>query len=329
MSDVQIPIGEVKLEGELIIPPGARGLVVFVHGSGSSRHSRRNHAVARVIRESGNGTLLFDLLTPEEEAQDEDTAQLRFDIRLLASRLVAVTHWLAAQPAARDLGIGYFGSSTGGAAALVAAAEDGMRVDAVVSRGGRPDLAYAALLHVEAPTLLIVGGEDDVVIGLNEQAFAKLRCKKELKIMPGATHLFEEPGALESVAQMAADWFREHSQIHGPVRDQRLNQLNRPKGELRAEAHDQEQGRRGVCAEGFGFERYSIGLDLGHSFSLSRHGRAVILRVTRKLCMAITRKLALQFCNQMLVGKLRKTRQMRCKAKRGHLPRNRDHTRGV
>ena len=209
-KEVSIPCGDVTLEGDLAIPPGARGVVVFAHGSGSSRHSPRNQFVARVIRESGNGTLLFDLLTPEEEAEDEDTARLRFDIGLLARRLVAVTRWLATQPVARDLGIGYFGSSTGGAAALVAAAEVGAGVDAVVSRGGRPDLACAALLHVEAPTLLIVGGCDDVVIGLNEQAFAHLRCTKELKIVPGATHLFEEPGALEEVARMAAAWFREH-----------------------------------------------------------------------------------------------------------------------
>ena len=218
-SDVRIPAGEVTLDGELAIPPGAGGVVVFAHGSGSSRHSPRNQFVARVIRESGNGTLLFDLLTREEEAEDNITARLRFDIGLLAGRLVEATRWLLTQPATRNLGIGYFGSSTGGAAALVAAAADVRRIDAVVSRGGRPDLAGDALAQVQAPTLLIVGGYDDVVIGLNEEAFAELRCKKELKIVPGATHLFEEPGALEAVARMAADWFRAHLHSHPETAD--------------------------------------------------------------------------------------------------------------
>jgi len=207
---VSIPCGEVTLEGELAIPSGSNGVVVFAHGSGSSRHSPRNQYVARVIRESGNGTLLFDLLTRREEMEDQVTGHLRFDIGLLAGRLVEVTRWLVAQPAARELGIGYFGSSTGGGAALVAAAEVGPRIGAVVSRGGRPDLAGAALPHVESPTLLIVGGYDDVVIQLNEEALAELRCEKELKIVPGATHLFEEPGTLEAVAGLAADWFRRH-----------------------------------------------------------------------------------------------------------------------
>jgi pimeloyl-ACP methyl ester carboxylesterase len=216
---VQIPVGEVMLDGELILPPDARGLVVFVHGSGSSRHSPRNQYVARIIRESGLGTLLFDLLTREEEREDRVTAALRFDIDLLAGRLEAVTHWLLEQRATRHLGIGYFGSSTGGAAALVAAAGRGRRIDAVVSRGGRPDLAGDALRRVDSPTLLIVGGYDQVVIDLNERAFAELHCQKELQIVPGATHLFEEPGALEAVARLAAEWFHRHLRLHPEAAD--------------------------------------------------------------------------------------------------------------
>ena len=213
-TEVHIPCGAATLEGTLVIPPAANGIVVFAHGSGSSRHSPRNQFVARVIHESGNGTLLFDLLTPDEEIEDNLTRRLRFNIELLARRLVEVTRWLVAQPAARDLSIGYFGSSTGGGAALVAAAEIGRRIDAVVSRGGRPDLAGAALARVETPTLLIVGGYDDVVIRLNQEALAELHCEKELKIVPGATHLFEEHGALQAVARLAADWFRQHFQSH-------------------------------------------------------------------------------------------------------------------
>lgn len=208
--EVRIPCGAVTLEGALAIPPGANGVVVFAHGSGSSRHSPRNQFVARVIRESGNGTLLFDLLTAEEEIEDNVTRSLRFDSGLLASRLAEVTSWLVAQPATRDLGIGYFGSSTGGGAALAAAAGVRQRIDAVVSRGGRPDLAGDALPGVQSPTLGIVGGNDDAVIRLNKEALAELRCEKELKIVPGATHLFEEPGALEADARVAADWFRRH-----------------------------------------------------------------------------------------------------------------------
>ena len=207
---VCIAAGSASLNGELEIPEGANGVVVFAHGSGSSRHSPRNQYVARVIRESGNGTLLFDLLTEEEGLEDSVTASLRFDIGLLVRRLVEAARWLGAQPSARGFDIGFFGSSTGGAAALVAAAELERRIGAVVSRGGRPDLAGAALTRVESPTLLIVGGLDRVVIELNERAFAELRCERELKIVPGATHLFEEPGALESVARLAADWFRAH-----------------------------------------------------------------------------------------------------------------------
>lgn len=211
-EQVRIPAGRVHLEGELVIPAGASGVVLFAHGSGSSRHSPRNQFVARVIRESGNGTLLFDLLTQTEEIEDNVTARLRFDIGFLAERLVAATRWLRNQPPGRNCAIGYFGSSTGGGAALVAAAELGKEIAAVVSRGGRPDLAGHALPRVQAPTLLIVGGYDEVVIQLNEEALAKLRCVKELKIVPRATHLFEEPGALEEAARLAADWFRRHLQ---------------------------------------------------------------------------------------------------------------------
>ncbi len=218
-AEVRISCGTVMLEGALGVPPGANGIVVFAHGSGSSRHSARNQFVARVIRESGNGTLLFDLLTAEEEIEDNVTGSLRFDIGLLANRLAEVTRWLVAQPAARDLGIGYFGSSTGGAAALVAAAKVGPRINAVVSRGGRPDLAGDALLRVQSPALLIVGGYDDAVIRMNKEALAILRCEKELKIVPGATHLFEEAGALEAVARLAADWFRRHFHTYSEATD--------------------------------------------------------------------------------------------------------------
>jgi len=208
--EVQIQSGSATLEGELSIPPNANGIVLFAHGSGSSRHSPRNQYVARVIREGGVGTLLFDLLTREEERVDLMTRHLRFDIGLLASRLVEATAWAARQDDMRHLRVGYFGSSTGGAAALVAATMAGDRIGAVVSRGGRPDLAGAALPRVKSPTLLIVGGLDKVVIRLNEEAYAELQCEKEMKIVPGATHLFEEPGALEEVARLAAEWFGRH-----------------------------------------------------------------------------------------------------------------------
>ena len=207
---VRIAAGSVALEGEWCVPAGAVGIVLFAHGSGSSRHSPRNLAVARALQDSGMGTLLFDLLTREEEVEDARTGELRFDIGLLARRLVAATRWMARQPDGKHFGIGYFGSSTGGAAALVAAAEPGAVVDAVVSRGGRPDLAGEALARVEAPTLLIVGERDDVVLQLNEEAFEQLHCDKELAVVPGATHLFEEPGALEEVARLAAAWFKRH-----------------------------------------------------------------------------------------------------------------------
>ncbi len=211
---IPIPCGPVTLQGELTVPTGANGIVIFVHGKGSSRFSPRNQFVARTIRDSGNGTLLFDLFNQEEEAKDMDTANLRFDIPLLAKRLTTVTRWLRAQPLMGDLGIGYFGSSTGGAAALLAAVEGEDKIDAVVSRGGRPDLAGSALHRVHVPTLLIVGGCDEAVIRLNEKAFSVLRCKKELKVIPGATHLFPEPGALAAVARLAADWFSDHLRRH-------------------------------------------------------------------------------------------------------------------
>ncbi|HMC65455.1 MAG TPA: alpha/beta family hydrolase [Gemmataceae bacterium] len=198
----------VTLGGDLTIPANAVGIVLFAHGSGSSRHSPRNQFVARAIRERGVATLLFDLLTEEEEAQDDLTGRLRFDIGLLAGRLVAATKWIARQQETQKLGIGYFGASTGGAAALVAAAEIGPAIDAVVSRGGRPDLASEALESVQSPTLLIVGERDETVLELNRSAFDRLPCEKELKVITRATHLFEEPGALEQVARLAADWFR-------------------------------------------------------------------------------------------------------------------------
>jgi putative phosphoribosyl transferase len=208
--DVRLPAGETALHGTLHIPEDAYGIVVFAHGSGSSRFSPRNQYVARVIRDAGLGTLLFDLLTPEEETVDLRTRQLRFDIHLLATRLVDAATWIARTDEVRHLCIGYFGASTGGGAALVAAARLKHTIGAVVSRGGRPDLAGAALPHVVSPTLLIVGGRDTAVIQLNEAAYAQLRCKKALKIVPGATHLFEEPGTLEDVAQLAAQWFQQH-----------------------------------------------------------------------------------------------------------------------
>lgn len=198
------------LDGELDIPAQAPGIVLFAHGSGSSRHSPRNQFVAEVIRRHGAGTLLFDLLTGDEEQMDDMTGALRFDIGLLARRLADATRWLENQPDSKGLAIGYFGASTGGGAALAAAAEMGNRIAAVVSRGGRPDLAGAALPGVRCPVLLIVGGLDDAVIELNKAAFSRLRCKKEMHLVPGATHLFAEPGTLEKVAALSAEWFRIH-----------------------------------------------------------------------------------------------------------------------
>jgi putative phosphoribosyl transferase len=207
---VKVPTAPVELEGNLGVPEGARGVVLFAHGSGSGRHSPRNRYVARVLREAGLGTLLIDLLTPDEEEVDLRTRHLRFDIGLLAQRLAGATDWLTENPDTRGLRIGYFGASTGAGAALVAAAERREAVGAVVSRGGRPDLAGDALPLVEAPTLLIVGGNDVPVIGMNEEALARLRAEKRLEILPGAGHLFEEPGALEEVARLAAEWFARH-----------------------------------------------------------------------------------------------------------------------
>jgi putative phosphoribosyl transferase len=207
---LQIPAGEVTLTGDLEIPEKAQGLVLFAHGSGSSRRSPRNQAVAEVLRDAGVGTLLFDLLTPGEEAEDAYSGHLRFDIGLLSRRLAIVTEEIADDPHSKNLRFGYFGASTGGAAALRAAAALGSTIGAVVSRGGRPDLAGEALAHVKAPTLLIVGERDEDVLRLNEQAYEKLQCEKSLAVVPHATHLFQEPGALEEVARLAADWFRKH-----------------------------------------------------------------------------------------------------------------------
>jgi putative phosphoribosyl transferase len=211
-GEVQISAGSLLLNGELKIPEKAAGIVLFAHGSGSSRHSPRNQYVANVIRDAGVGTLLFDLLTRREEEIDNYTREFRFDINLLAGRLVAATNWLAGESETSHLRPGYFGASTGGGAALVAAAELGEQVGAVVSRGGRPDLAGKALHLVKAPTLLMVGSLDGPVIRMNEDAYTQLRCEKELKIVPGATHLFEEPGKLEEVARLAASWFVKHLQ---------------------------------------------------------------------------------------------------------------------
>jgi putative phosphoribosyl transferase len=208
--EIMINADNVNLYGELEVPAGAKGVVLFAHGSGSSRHSPRNQYVARILREAGMGTLLFDLLTQDEERDDENTGVFRFDIKLLAKRLLGATLWLENQREARGLKVGYFGSSTGGGAALMAAAALGERITAVVSRGGRPDLAGDALPNVKCPTLLIVGGLDDVVIQLNERAMAKLRCEKALWIVPGASHLFEERGKLEEVARLSAEWFHDH-----------------------------------------------------------------------------------------------------------------------
>jgi dienelactone hydrolase len=207
---VHVSAGQVTLEGNLEIPSGAQGIVLFAHGSGSSRFSPRNRFVARVLQEAGLATLLIDLLTSEEEAVDRRTRELRFDIDLLARRLVGATDWLDRQPETQELNLGYFGSSTGAAAALVAAPERVESVDAIVSRGGRPDLAGPVLNQVRAPTLLIVGGLDYQVRRLNERALDRIPAEKKIEIVPGATHLFEEPGALEQVARLASDWFQHH-----------------------------------------------------------------------------------------------------------------------
>ena len=209
-NEIFIPLKEAKLRGELNLPPDASSIVLFAHGSGSSRRSSRNEFVARRLRAQGKiGTLLFDLFTAEEEAEASHR-HLRFNIPLLAERLVVVTQWVLDTVTPRDLNVGYFGSSTGGAAALGAAPDLSDTVGVVVSRGGRPDLAGDSLGHVKASTLLIVGGNDKPVIALNEEAYYLLHCERALRIIPGATHLFEEEGALEKVAEMAADWFAAH-----------------------------------------------------------------------------------------------------------------------
>jgi putative phosphoribosyl transferase len=205
--EVRVSAGPVTLEGNLGIPDSTRGIVLFAHGSGSGRHSPRNRYVAGALREAGLATLLVDLLTPEEEEVDLRTRRLRFDIGLLANRLAGATDWLAQEPDTQDLRVGYFGASTGAAAALVAAAKHLEAVSAVVSRGGRPDLAGKELSRVVAPTLLIVGGEDEPVIDMNREAIEQIRAEKKLEVVPGATHLFEEPGTLEEVARLAAGWF--------------------------------------------------------------------------------------------------------------------------
>jgi len=208
---VRIPAETVTLEGDLTVPADAAGVVVFAHGSGSSRKSPRNTWVAGELQRAGVATLLFDLLTREEEARDIHTREHRFDIPLLARRLVQATAWVDTQPDLRALPLGYFGASTGSAAALVAAHDLGARVAAVVSRGGRPDLAGAqALAGVTAATLLVVGGRDETVLELNERALCAMTCQKSLVVVPGATHLFEEPGTLEQVAALASRWFVQH-----------------------------------------------------------------------------------------------------------------------
>ncbi|KAB1198621.1 MULTISPECIES: dienelactone hydrolase family protein [Haloferax] len=206
LTPVTIPADGVELDGDLGIPEGATGLVVFAHGSGSSRKSPRNNYVAEVIRKRGVGTLLFDLLTERED----ETYETRFDIPLLVERLLAATEWIRSRDETRALKIGYFGSSTGAAAALLAAAELGEETDAVVSRGGRVDLADERLADVTAPTLFIVGGADEPVLGLNRSSYERLDCEKSLEVIPGAGHLFEDPSELEQVAELAADWFETH-----------------------------------------------------------------------------------------------------------------------
>ena len=210
MTDVRIAAHGVTLDGSLEIPDAAPGIVVFAHGSGSSHHSPRNREVARFLQEAGMGTLLFDLLTHEEEEDDRRTGHLRFDVDRLATRLEIATEWLMSQPRARGRPIGFFGASTGAAAALVAAAKLDDMIAAVVARGGRPDLADAYLPRITAPTLLIVGERDEPVLELNQIAYSRMRCTRELIIVPRATHLFEEHGAIEQVAALASGWFREH-----------------------------------------------------------------------------------------------------------------------
>ena len=208
-SEVRVQAGAAEIAGFLAVPPNACGVVLFAHGSGSSRHSSRNQYVADVLQEGGMATLLIDLLTPVEEARDDITGELRFDVDFLADRLLGASEWLARHPSAAGLPLGYFGASTGGGAALVAAAKRS-EVAAVVSRSGRPDMAGPYLRDVKAPTLLIVGGNDLPVIALNKRAYDQLQCEKRMKIVTGASHLFEEPGKLQEVAKLASDWFQVH-----------------------------------------------------------------------------------------------------------------------
>jgi putative phosphoribosyl transferase len=209
-QDVIIPVAKGTIEGNLAIPNGAKGIVLFAHGSGSSRFSTRNRYVAQVLNSSGIGTLLFDLLTKEEEQLDVMTAEFRFNIALLSQRLEVATQWLMKNPSTKSIAIGYFGASTGAAAAIIAATKFPEVVKTVVSRGGRPDLALDYLQNVKVPVLFIVGGDDTVVIQLNKKAMARVSAEKKLEIIPGATHLFEEAGKLEEVAKLSAEWFSEH-----------------------------------------------------------------------------------------------------------------------
>jgi dienelactone hydrolase len=224
-TPVQVPIGATRLEGNLAVPAGAHGIVLFAHGSGSSRHSPRNQYVARALEQRHLATLLIDLLTPEEEVTDDRTGEYRFDIPMLAGRLVTIVDWLREQRETAALPIGLFGASTGGGAALIAAADRPHAIAAVVSRGGRPDLAGPSLPQVQAPTLLIVGGLDAPVIEMNRDAMSRMRPGAvKLEIVPGATHLFEEPGTLERVAELAGSWFGRHLQ---PAREQQLERHQR------------------------------------------------------------------------------------------------------
>lgn len=210
-TEIQIPISAANLRGDLVVPKNPEGIVLFAHGSGSSRHSPRNRFVAQVLNQAGFGTLLMDLLTEKEEEEDQWRGHLRFDVKMLAKRLIPATDWLSRHPQTQNLKIGYFGASTGSAAALIAAPERSAIVKAVVSRGGRPDMADEVLSRIHVPTLLIVGGDDTEVIQLNKEAFERIPThEKKLEIVPGATHLFEEPGTLEEVARLATQWFSRH-----------------------------------------------------------------------------------------------------------------------
>lgn len=210
IPDVTMAVGRGEVHGDLVVPEDAVGVVVFAHGTGSGRHSPRNRAVAEHLQRAGLATMLMDLLTADEEAADEISREFRFDIRLLSRRLLGASLWLREHWKVRDMPHGYFGASTGAAAALTAAAEEPDWAEAVVARGGRPDLAQADLAYVSAPTLLIVGQLDTEVLRLNREAFKRLRGVKDLQVVGGASHLFEEPGALDEVARLAADWFRRH-----------------------------------------------------------------------------------------------------------------------